>query len=441
MVKKIFSVILCIAMLGTTFIGCSNDSESVREDSQDSASDTQTTGEEETKLTLKDIMGLDIKLADLNELMQPVFMGDTCKNETVMFLDKGEIKSLLFPIENIISVTSYDEKKVYKEGTDYKVVDGKLKVLKNSNIPCITSKVYYNYAGSKLTTIYNGKEVPTYWGETAMTKYQIKVTYTHSTSWEGFWQESGLEIYQNFIKKLQDGKDVTVFFCGDSITYGANASWIMNEAPYQYSYPILFTQALADLFDYTIHYEAANLNGTSPVPEKDYVAGTRGTITYVNVAVGGWDSSMGVSTKTDYVVKKIKAHGCDLFVIGYGMNDKTIEPKTTKANVEVLIDAVLRMSPDSNIVLLATMVPNPDGVNWYGNQDKQEEQLKTLAEEYRGRGVACGVCCMTSTSLDVLKYKDFHDYSGNNINHPNDYFVRIYAQTLLQLVVGYENMS
>ena len=99
------------------------------------------------------------------------------------------------------------------------------------------------------------------------------------------------------------------------------------------------------------------------------------------------------------------------------------------------------MSPDSSIVLLSTMVPNPDGVNWYGNQDKQEEQLKTLAEEYRGRGVACGVCCMTSTSLDVLKYKDFHDYSGNNINHPNDYFVRIYAQTLLQLVVGYENMS
>ena len=48
---------------------------------------------------------------------------------------------------------------------------------------------------------------------------------------------------------------------------------------------------------------------------------------------------------------------------------------------------------------------------------------------------------MTSVSQAILKHKDFHDYSGNNINHPNDYFVRVYAQTLLQTVVGYENMN
>ena len=43
---------------------------------------------------------------------------------------------------------------------------------------------------------------------------------------------------------------------------------------------------------------------------------------------------------------------------------------------------------------------------------------------------------MTSMSLSILTRKDFYDYSGNNINHPNDFFGRVYAQTLLETVVG-----
>lgn len=41
----------------------------------------------------------------------------------------------------------------------------------------------------------------------------------------------------------------------------------------------------------------------------------------------------------------------------------------------------------------------------------------------------------------MLEHKEFCDYSGNNINHPNDFFVRIYAQTLLRTLIGYENMN
>ncbi len=94
------------------------------------------------------------------------------------------------------------------------------------------------------------------------------------------------------------------------------------------------------------------------------------------------------------------------------------------------------------MLLVSTMVPNPNAVNgWYGNQPLQEKKLQELAEEYRENGISCSVACMTSVSLDVLKYKDFHDYSGNNINHPNDFFARVYAQTLLQTVIGYENMK
>lgn len=397
------------------------------------------------KLNIKDVLGLEIQMSDIKEpLMHPIFSGNTVLNETVMFLDQGDVKSLLYPIESIQSVTSYDGKKVYEEGKDYVIEDGKIKVTEGSSIPCITSKTYYNNPGSLISIQHDGKVVPIHWGEgQAMTNWQVNVNYTHTSSWEGYTQSSELAVYQNFIKKLQAGENVTVFFYGDSITWGANASWVNGYDPKQLPYTVLFVQALADLFGYTVHYEAGNLAASMPtcnVPS-DYVAGDRGTITYINTAIGGWTSQDGVTNLEKFVKDKINLYGCDLFVVGFGMNDAATALPTFSKNIQKITDAVLEMKPEAGIVLLATMVPNPDGIGWYGNQARQENVLKKLAESYRTDGTACAVCCMTSVSQAILKHKDFHDYSGNNINHPNDYFVRVYAQTLLQTVVGYENMN
>ncbi len=397
------------------------------------------------KLNIKDVLGLEINMADIKEpLMQSIFSGTTAVNETVMFLDKGDVKSLLYPIESIQSVTSYDGKKVYEEGKDYVLVDGKIQVTENSSIPCITSKKYYNNPGSLISVNHNGQTVPIHWGEgQAMTNWQVNVNYTHAAGWEGFAQTAELATYQNFVKKLQAGEDVTVFFYGDSITWGANASWVNGYAPHQLPYTMLFTQALADLFGYKVHYEAANLTASMPtcnVPA-DYDGGDRGTITYVNTAIGGWTSADGVSNLDKFVKDKINAYGCDLFVVAFGMNDAAVAPRQTAQNIETIVDGVLECSPSASIVLLSTMVPNPAGIGWYGNQVKQETQLQKLAEDYMEKGVPCAVSCMTSVSLSILEHKEFHDYSGNNINHPNDYFVRVYAQILLQTVIGYENMN
>ena len=83
----------------------------------------EVTTEEETTMSVKDQLGLDVKDEDLKEIMQNIFAGTKSVNETVMFLDKGDVKSLLFPIESVISVTSYDGKTVYEEGKDY-VIEG-----------------------------------------------------------------------------------------------------------------------------------------------------------------------------------------------------------------------------------------------------------------------------------------------------------------------------
>ena len=120
-----------------------------------------TTEEVTTEAPLKDQLGLNIKDEDMIEAMQNIFGGTTSVKETVMFLDKGEVKSLLYPIKSIVSVTSYDGKKVYEEGKDYVVEDGKLKITADSSIKVITSDKYYNHAGSIIQM--NGK--PMFWGE------------------------------------------------------------------------------------------------------------------------------------------------------------------------------------------------------------------------------------------------------------------------------------
>ena len=43
---------------------------------------------------------------------------------------------------------------------------------------------------------------------------------------------------------------------------------------------------------------------------------------------------------------------------------------------------------------------------------------------------------MTSVHASVLGVKRYFDMTGNNVNHAGDFLVRIYAQTILETIVG-----
>ena len=400
----------------------------------------EVTTEEETTMSVKDQLGLDVKDEDLKDVMQNIFTGTQSLKETVMFIDKGDVKSLLFPIKEIVSVTSYDGKITYEEGKDYVIEDGKLKVTENSAIKCITSAKYYNHAGSIIQM--NGK--PMFWGESQVKAWQVSVTYNHDAAWEGFVQESQLEVYQNFVKKLIAGEDVTVFFYGDSITWGACSTYAEGVQPKQGAYAMLFTEALADLFGYKVKYVNTGLVASMPchpVPSTEYVGGERGTITYVNTAIGGWNSNDGVTNFDKFVGEQVEKYGCDLFVLGYGMNDGGFAATTTKANAKKIIDKLLELKPETSVMLVSTMTPHT-GSNWdHAAIKQQEKQFDSLAKQYRNNDKAVSVACVHSVSVAIQEHKTFNDYSGNNINHPNDWFYRVYAQTLLQTLIGYENMN
>ena len=422
---------------------------------EEETTEEATTEEVTTEAPIKDQLGLNIKDEDMIEAMQNIFSGTTSVKETVMFLDKGDVKSLLYPIKSIVSVTSYDGKTTYEEGKDYVVEDGKLKVTENSSIRCITSQTYYSFPGvpdgqGGYTCINTknpatGQMSSTFWGESQMKQWQIAVTYTHDAAWEGYVQESQLEIYQNFVKKLIAGENVTVFFYGDSITWGACSTYAEGVQPKQGAYAMLFTEALADLFGYKVKYINTGLAaGMSchPVPATEYGTGDRGTITYVNTAIGGWNSEHGVTNFDKFVKEQIEKYGCDLFVLAYGMNDG-FGAGTTRSNSKTIIDGVLEIKPEAAIMMVSTMTPHTNS-NWdtmLSSIKQQERQLDSLAKQYRKDDKPVAVACVHSVSVAVQEHKTFNDYSGNNINHPNDWFYRVYAQTLLQTLIGYENMN
>ncbi len=370
---------------------------------------------------------LSAEIKRLGELMEPIFDGNIVKKETVMFLDYGQKKSLLYRADEILEVTSYDGSRTYQRGKDYDLDKGRIVWLEGSAIPCITSKVYY--ASSEI-----------YWGEgTTMTQWQVCVTYMHSDEWEGFRQPCSADVYESLIQKFEKGEDVTLVFYGDSITYGANASYIVGCQPEQESYPLMLTRALADLYGYRVRYVNTGLADVSRVPAKDYAptGDCKGTITYINPSVGGWKSQDGVAYFDTYVKPQIEEYGCDLFVVGFGMNDGGELPRVPVENVKSMMQSVEAVCPDSLYLAIATMVPNPNARGWYGRQERQEEAF--MAENLMDG--KCAVVQMTSVSKSVLERKEFMDYTGNNINHPNDFFSRVYAQVLFQTLIGYENLE
>ena len=454
--RRIISLLMASLLLGVCFMACeqggNEEATTAEEPSQDVNTEVPTTEEvtaeeETTRGTVNNAPIGDIRpyeIYDLNTYMSPVWDGRVVYNETVMFVGMNDQAALLYTPDEILSVRSYGLETVYEQGKDYDVVDGKLVLLEGTRIPVISFEEYYYEneipgKSAQLVTKYDGKDYYTYWGEgITMTQWQIAVTYVHDQYWEGFVPETS-DQFAKLIAKLEKGEDVTMVFYGDSITYGANASGLYEISPCAPSYTQMFTHYLAQKYGYTVKYINTELRGTCPPPEDDTVFGTNGTITYINTAVGGWTSGNGYNNFDKYVKPYVEQYGCDFFLLAFGMNDPDNSPSFEKATTKAIADKIYAIAPETELLLVATMIPNPEATNgWYGNQYKFEDILAELAKNYVDAGKSCAVAKMTSMSQRILENKRFRDHTGNNINHPNDFLGRLYAQVVYETVIGYD---
>ena len=151
-------------------------------------------------------------------------------------------------------------------------------------------------------------------------------------------------------------------------------------------------------------------------------------------------NELGVSSWADENVTSLfKDDKFDLFIIAYGMNDGTLKVDGAEYQkyIRGIMDKVLAMNPECEFILISTTLPNADstfmkyvseGVSYH---ESYEPLLQELADEY---GENTDLFKLTSMHKHILTRKLFRDATSSNINHPNDFIIRFYAQGIFELL-------
>src|SRR5262245_2620538 len=329
--------------------------------------------------------------------------------ESLFFIgdDERATATLLFPPERIVSIMSATGEIEYEDGRAY-VVD-----YQSGFIP--------RFAGSRIPFPSNAELSPplTGPGSSAMPKRtasasglisaegdvfhrrQVTATYFHQLHlWRGPIPRFAGHALSKTFGRLTVSKRLTICLMGDSISEGYNASGFTGVAPFQPPFGQLVAVAL----------------------ERAYGA----TVSFHNFAVAGSTADNGI-----WETASVSKAQPDLVLIAYGMNDAGYASATDfVARIQKIMHEIRRRVPDAEFVLVAPMLPHRE---WDyvidGRIPEYRDGLASLCDE--------GVVLADVTSLwsALLTRKSQYDLSGNGINHPNDFGHRMYAETILGLLI------
>lgn len=342
---------------------------------------------------------------NLAELMSPVWEGDAAYAESVWPIanQDGSIADipLLYTADEILSVTNAAGNIVYENGKDYTLAGGKLRITQGSAIPITSYNTLHPTSGSFGSS--DGGYM--YWpGENAQIhNSQIYVTYRHSDTWSADLPENKSALLPKTTAKLNAGDDLSIVYYGDSITEGYNVSSFIGAEPYLPTWGRLVTESLRK------SYPDAQISET-------------------NSGLSGKDTNWGLNN----ISARVNSHSPDLVVLAFGMNDGSanMAPSTYITNITAMINNVKNQNPDCEFVVVTTTLPNPKANGFNGTQVAFRQAVLNL----EASGIA--VADMTALHETLLSKKAYTDMTGNNINHPNDYLVRCYAQVVLQTIQG-----
>ena len=354
---------------------------------------------------------LKVSIPDFDQLLMPFWESTTMVEEPLFFAERvvGQppTATLLFPPENIIEVKSANGQFTYQEGIDYTVnkTTGVFSLLPGTAIPSKSDGEVYPPANSALPNKIGHKR-----GDEntflifSEGRYfhdlQVAVTYTHAANaWNGSIPGHAGSNLPKLMAKLQAKAPVTICQSGDSISFGANSSGMINAPPFLPSYGELVALGLEKKFGSKINLR--------------------------NFAVGGWQSQNGVAD-----AGAVAAGKPDLVIIAYGMNDAFgVSTATYIANINAIMNKVLETSPDAEFILVASMLPNAE---WHALNIESFTTYRNALAAACGTGVV--LADMTSVWEELLTRKSFLDITGNGVNHPNDFGHRLYGQVILQLI-------
>ena len=334
---------------------------------------------------------------------QKFWEDQTVYNETVCLVEEGGqiYGNLLFEPTEVISVRDYTTEKEI-DPSEYRIEGNRIIRAEGSSLPYFTQE---NLRGENLPSeyaidTYQGKEHPIMFTEgPGIVMHQLNVTYRHAGSWDGYKPGYLGADLPKTIEKLRNREHLTIGFYGDSIMTGCNASSKLVIPPYLDDFPTASVKMLKQLYGYD-------------------------GIEFFNTSKGGTLSEWG-RTNVDV---NVNDYNPDLVFIGFGMNDGSwnVKPADFIYNIEFMVASIQARNPDAEIVLVSTILANPDSTQSAG-QENYLQPLKDLSESYDG----VALMDMTSYSQYLLGRKRSVDILANNINHPSDFLVRGYVSSIL----------
>ncbi|HTN08311.1 SGNH/GDSL hydrolase family protein [Agriterribacter sp.] len=343
----------------------------------------------------------------LQNHLTPFWKADTIYNESVLPVGSGNNHPearLLFKAKKIIAIKDSYLQKEYKKGKDWKYRDGKIVLTRKSAIPYFTKDELF-FTGKKAGVSMESNTAGHFvlFSESGLLQSkQLSVTYIKDpgSRWQGKLPVYAEEQLPNIFSKLKTGTPVNILFYGNSIEAGANSSITLNKPPFLPTWPEMIIENLRSRYG--------------------------GSIQYKNKSKGGMLASWGVENASSL----LNTENPDLVVIGFGMNDGTfkVAPDVFAEQIKHIMQQVKTAHPSCEFIVITPMLANPDAMQ---SRIQKEYQQPLLHLQHTGIAIAD----MTAIHEELLRHKAYQDMTGNNVNHPNDYLARWYAQVVSALLI------
>jgi len=351
-----------------------------------------------------------IAAEQLQRWMAPLWQAEIVCDESVLMVADGAGRpeaGLLYEPAQILSVKDSALRTTYREGTDWEFAGGKLRLLPGTTAAHVTRDQLYRSEPGDFTQPRADGDGYLFFSEGHFFhERQLFVTYKRGADgWNGPVPQIQESRLPESIGKLRAGRTLSVVLYGDSIAEGYNASGFASGMhpvpPYMPSWGELAAETLRWKYGAPVQFR--------------------------NHALAGQDTEWGVNN----VRRLVSECRPDLVILAFGMNDGTrrMPPDAFQANIRAMMEDVRGMNPQAEFILVSPMLPNPEST-FVGRQREYREALLALT------GAGAAMADMTSVHEQLLLRKRYQDLTGNNINHPNDFLIRWYAQQVAGLLVS-----
>lgn len=377
------------------------------------------------------------------EMARPLWISDTMYNESVLLVKEKDLSeatgTLAFEPKGKVKITDCTMTRTFEEGKDYTISGRTVTVTSGTSMPWINEEILYGIdmpEGKGLSVQpaseagrSKGYESVLYTEGRFLIENQILVTYEYD---KAQWNEGVKPLYQgdklpNTLAKLKNKEAVNIVAYGDSISTGCNSTGGGLQSVYDDTYPGNSVYIPFDMPPYTPTFPELFASGLA----RAYGAET----TVLGAAMGGQTSDWGARNAAARVVNPDMGYEPDLVTVTFGMNDATLGVPLDRfeENMLKIIDDVRAASEkEVEFILIGTMLANPDAV-----QCADQEAYWPVLEKIAAQREGVAAVNIGSIHAYLLQNKRYQDMIANNINHPNDFLIRIYAMSLLSALIEY----